>query len=246
MTIRRNPHRKARATPSTQIPLPVPLSSISPSSISQAIPSFPIQDILSIEIPQNPKQDLSTSESSSATEQPLSENLKVFLRIRPLAPHRQSLDKCAKNGGQTLKSRTKNAWPQNPTSKNVPRSKPKKKNESCISVSESGSVTLCPPTALQEVKRAKTEIYDGFSHVFSADSSQNEVFSKMVNPLIEDFFDGKSGLLAALGPSGSGKTYTIFGSPRDPGMVPLALRQIFSRTESCKIQFSRYLVFFYF
>nr|CAD1844096.1 unnamed protein product [Ananas comosus var. bracteatus] len=39
---------------------------------------------------------------------------------------------------------------------------------------------------------------------------------------------GKSSLLVAMGPTGSGKTHTMFGCPRDPGMVPLALKKIFS------------------
>ena len=69
---------------------------------------------------------------------------------------------------------------------------------------------------------------------------QDEVFGKMVKPLVDDFLRGKSGMLAALGPSGSGKTHTVFGSPREPGMLPLALHQIFSRTEGCKNQLSRY------
>lgn len=52
----------------------------------------------------------------------------------------------------------------------------------------------------------------------------------MVRPLVEDFLRGKSGMLAALGPSGSGKTHTVFGSTRQPGMVPLALQHIFKHT----------------
>lgn len=60
------------------------------------------------------------------------------------------------------------------------------------------------------------------------------MFVKMLNPLVEEFLNGKSGMLAALGPSGSGKTHTIFGSPRDPGMVPLALQRIFKGTAKSK------------
>ncbi|XP_057503208.1 kinesin-like protein KIN-6 isoform X1 [Actinidia eriantha] len=230
VTIRRNPHRRARATPSTQIPLPISLSSVSPSSTLHQIPPFPIQDILSLEVPQNPNSDnLSISESPSQSE---SENLKVFLRVRPLALHHQ-------NTGQTGKARTKNAWPQNPMTKKASKPKSKKKSEICISVNDAHSVTLCPPKTLQDAKRIKTEVYEGFSHVFSSDSSQDEVFGKMVKPLVDDFLRGKSGMLAALGPSGSGKTHTVFGSPREPGMLPLALHQIFSRTEGCKNQLSR-------
>lgn len=52
-----------------------------------------------------------------------------------------------------------------------------------------------------------------------------------MQPLVEEFLRGKSGMLAAMGPTGSGKTHTVFGCPRDPGMVPLLLRQIFKKTE---------------
>lgn len=52
----------------------------------------------------------------------------------------------------------------------------------------------------------------------------------MVQPLLEDFMKGKSGMLAALGPSGSGKTHTVFGTPKEPGIVPLTLRQIFKKS----------------
>ncbi|KAL7207440.1 hypothetical protein ACSBR1_029402 [Camellia fascicularis] len=237
VTVRRNPPRKARATPSTtHIPFPL-RNTPSSSSIPQDIPSFPIQDILSIHVPENPKSDPPISESPSTNDPPLSEILKVFLRIRPLTPHHQNSDKYAKNAS---KSRSKIAWPQNPTAKTNSRAgKSKKMSEICISVNDSRSVTLCPPKALQDAKRIKSEVYQGFSHVFSADSSQDEVFAKMVNPLVDDFIKGKSGMLAALGPSGSGKTHTVFGSPREPGMVSLALRKIFSSTEGRKIQLSR-------
>lgn len=48
-----------------------------------------------------------------------------------------------------------------------------------------------------------------------------------VNPILMDFMGGKSGLLVALGPTGSGKTYTMFGCARNPGVVPLILKQLF-------------------
>lgn len=64
----------------------------------------------------------------------------------------------------------------------------------------------------------------------------------MVKPMVDDFLSGKSGMLAALGPSGSGKTHTVFGSPREPGMVPLALKHIFKETESRANQTLRYSV----
>ena len=51
-----------------------------------------------------------------------------------------------------------------------------------------------------------------------------------MDPLVVGFMEGKSALLVALGPTGSGKTHTMFGCPREPGMVPQALRKIFSHS----------------
>lgn len=65
------------------------------------------------------------------------------------------------------------------------------------------------------------------------------MYETMVKPLVEDFLKGKSGMLAALGPSGSGKTHTVFGTPREPGMVPLVLQQIFKRSEGSGSESSR-------
>lgn len=55
-----------------------------------------------------------------------------------------------------------------------------------------------------------------------------------------DFMGGKSSLLAAMGPTGSGKTHTMFGSPREPGIVPLVLQKIFNHaTENADDHLSR-------
>ncbi|PWA53086.1 Kinesin, motor domain-containing protein [Artemisia annua] len=45
----------------------------------------------------------------------------------------------------------------------------------------------------------KSEVYQGFSYVFPPEASQNEVYEKMVNQLVEDVLMGKSGMLAAIG-----------------------------------------------
>ncbi|OMO87370.1 hypothetical protein CCACVL1_09079 [Corchorus capsularis] len=231
VSVRRNPHRKARPTPLTN---PLPLS-LRPSPYSQ-ISSFPIQDILSEEIPPKPN----VSAASETPKDSTSENLRVYLRVRPLVPLKGS----TKNvGDQNQKSRVKNVWPQNPSkikSEKEKKTVKKKSNESCITVSDDfHSVVLSPPLSLQETKRIKSEVYEGFSYVFPAESTQSEVYEKMVNPLVEDFLNGKSGMLAAVGPTGSGKTHTVFGSPREPGMVPRALQRIFKCYQGHSSQSSR-------
>ncbi|WZZ04471.1 kinesin-like protein KIN-6 [Brassica napus] len=208
VTVRRNPPRKARATPYTTAAKPPP------SSNAHDVPSFPIDEILSIQIPLPEPPKPSASES-----------LKIFLRIKPLRVFSKVT--------AVAKSRPRNVWPQNPSKKqNVAKeSRSKKSEEACIALNDSYSVTLTPPQVLQELKRSKTEVFEGFSHVFPADCSQSDVYGKMVQPLLEDFLNGKSGMLAALGPSGSGKTHTVFGTPKDPGVVPLTLRQIFKKRD---------------
>jgi kinesin family protein 18/19 len=66
-------------------------------------------------------------------------------------------------------------------------------------------------------------------------SPQLDVFAQVMNPLVDDFLGGKSGLLVAMGPTGSGKTHTIFGSPRNPGILPLTLRQIFGSQDENEV-----------
>ncbi|XP_057431037.1 kinesin-like protein KIN-6 isoform X2 [Lotus japonicus] len=149
------------------------------------------------------------------------ESLNVFLRIRPIPILSQAL---------RARPKVAPAWPKKPMRKNIPR--PKKKSTAvCLSVQDSQSVTLSTPSSLQVSKRIESVTYGGFSHVFSSDSSQSLVYDRMVRPMVDEFLKGRSGMLAALGPSGSGKTHTVFGTPRDPGMVPLALRHIFNETE---------------
>ncbi|KAJ0087138.1 hypothetical protein Patl1_09524 [Pistacia atlantica] len=173
VTVRRNPHRKARPTPSTI----APQTHASPTKL-QEISSFPIDEILSMQIPQSNRSSI--------------ENLNVFLRIKP--------QKIVENS----RPRSKNVWPQNPAKKKALKEKnEKKKSEACVTVNDPHSVTLSPPLALQASKRIKSEVYEGFSCVFSANSSQGEVYERMVSPLVEEFLTGKSGMLAALGPSGS-------------------------------------------
>lgn len=119
-----------------------------------------------------------------------------------------------------------------------PRRKPKQagSGELCLVPTGPNSVALTvPQSKLVDPRRGRTEVFDGFSAVFSPDSTQLDIFAQVMNPLVDDFLGGKSGLLVAMGPTGSGKTHTIFGSPRNPGILPLMLRQIFNAQDENKV-----------
>lgn len=157
VTVRRNPPRKARATPLSAVPLRQPISSPSVS-----------RDIFAAKITPNPTDADCGKTDTAATSLP--ENLKVFLRIRP--PTIQKISR-------TL-AESKNAWPKTSKLKSNPRPKAKKSSEICVQVNEDlRSVTVSTPPPLQEMKRIKSEVYEGFSHVFSTESSQVNVALKL-------------------------------------------------------------------
>ncbi|XP_021755953.1 kinesin-like protein KIN-6 [Chenopodium quinoa] len=194
ITIRRNPPRRAR--PSASKTAAKSPSSHSLSSKNLNIPSFPLDDILSMDV-----QLLQNRKIPSPNQPNSSNSLNVFLRVRPLP-----------------------IAPSKPSKSKQPNSK--KPSKSCLTINDDfHSITIIPPIC--DSNRLKSEVYNGFSHVFSSDSSQDEVYDKLMRPMVEGFLSGKSGLLAALGPSGSGKTHTVFGSVKEPGLVPRALRHIF-------------------
>ncbi|KAL6629349.1 hypothetical protein ACP70R_029114 [Stipagrostis hirtigluma subsp. patula] len=220
-TVRRNPPRRAR-------PLPTPLTSAKPkpSSFARLLDD---EAAASVPPPHPPVSSSSTaliaaSSSSSSSSLSREERLKVFLRIRPL-PERE-------------RERDRGKVASRPTAAKDPRRKPKQAAGGgvCLVATGANSVALTvPQSKLVDPKRGRTEVFDGFSTVFSPESTQHDIFAQVMNPLVDDFLGGKSGLLVAMGPTGSGKTHTIFGSPRNPGILPLTLRQIFTVAEGSKV-----------
>ncbi|PIA55459.1 hypothetical protein AQUCO_00700032v1 [Aquilegia coerulea] len=231
VTVRRNPPRRAKTTP-----LIAHNTTPAPKSVSKRkqISSFPLQEFLQCDVlppppPQIPSSSLSSNSSSTTSNNNSnSENLRVFLRIKPISI-------TSNTSTTTTTSRRKGDGVKGKAALPVSKKKSLKKIESetsCLVVNDVQSVTLSPPQSLQEAKRFKSEVYDGFTQVFDTDSTQIQVYEKVMEPLVVDFMDGKSGMVAAMGPTGSGKTHTIFGSPKNPGMLSLAFAHIFGRLKS--------------
>ena len=74
-----------------------------------------------------------------------------------------------------------------------------------------------------------------FSKVFDENSSQEEVFELTCKPLLDDLlYNQKSGLVFTYGMTNAGKTYTVIGTPEYPGILPLALKNLFEYDETLK------------
>ncbi|KAF7367299.1 Kinesin-like protein [Mycena sanguinolenta] len=79
---------------------------------------------------------------------------------------------------------------------------------------------------------APSSIYT-FSHVFPAQTSQSDFFTKTTLPLVRDVLQGQNGLLFAYGVTNSGKTYTVQGGANEgsAGILPRSLDVLFNSIE---------------
>ncbi|XP_012153672.2 uncharacterized protein LOC100882322 isoform X1 [Megachile rotundata] len=74
----------------------------------------------------------------------------------------------------------------------------------------------------------KTNKTNLLPRIFKANSSQTDVFDKVVCKRIINFVKGESSTVIVAGLPNSGKTYTIMGNKDNPGIVPHAIKLLFS------------------
>lgn len=70
-----------------------------------------------------------------------------------------------------------------------------------------------------------------FNTVFDEKTSQVEVFSTSVEPLLEKVLHGQNVSVFAYGPTGAGKTHTMLGVTSDPGIIPRVIQSLFKTIE---------------
>lgn len=96
-------------------------------------------------------------------------------------------------------------------------------------------VVLCDPNAGDPVdvlraKRAHERKYI-FDWAFDGDSTQEEVYEKTTQSLVENVIQGFNGTIFAYGATGSGKTYTMVGEDENPGIMVRALKDLFKEVD---------------
>ena len=93
---------------------------------------------------------------------------------------------------------------------------------------ESGSGwTLSSKNTLHE--NANPDIKFSFDHVFTAKSTTKQIYDTCVaGPIVQSCLNGFNATVFAYGQTSSGKSYTMLGGDKNPGIVPLAVEDIFN------------------
>ncbi|KAL9277025.1 hypothetical protein ACSQ67_025445 [Phaseolus vulgaris] len=105
---------------------------------------------------------------------------------------------------------------------------------SCISVLEQDFELPQEEVAvyLKDPQSSRNECYKLDSFFGQEDNNVGHIFCREVSPLIPGMFSGCNATVFAYGATGSGKTYTMQGTEKQPGLMPLAMSMILSTCQS--------------
>ncbi|KAG0469265.1 hypothetical protein HPP92_018593 [Vanilla planifolia] len=80
---------------------------------------------------------------------------------------------------------------------------------------------------------------------FGEEVTISQIFNKEVSSVIPGIFHGINATVFAYGATGSGKTYTMQGTEKEPGIIPLAMSAVLamSRNTRCSVDISFYEVY---
>lgn len=83
------------------------------------------------------------------------------------------------------------------------------------------------------IKLSSSGCQFSFDRVFDRDSTQEEVFLGVVNPLIKEALTGFNCTIFTYGQTSSGKTYTMHGDPKQRGILPRTATALFEAIKTC-------------
>lgn len=84
--------------------------------------------------------------------------------------------------------------------------------------------------ATQEPDRVRDVRYM-LDHIFSPKQSTRELYATTTQGLIRKLVHGFNSTVFAYGQTSSGKTHTMRGTPDEPGIIPMAVQEVFSLIE---------------
>ncbi|CAL8105361.1 unnamed protein product [Orchesella dallaii] len=85
------------------------------------------------------------------------------------------------------------------------------------------------PEAKRIVPNSSTYTYD---HVFTQSTQTQQVYDKVVSPIVKQAFKGFNGTILCYGQTSSGKTHTLYGSKDDKGIILLFADHLFQKIKA--------------
>lgn len=71
-----------------------------------------------------------------------------------------------------------------------------------------------------------------FDRLFDVLATQDDVYCDTTRPLLDSVLDGYNATVFAYGATGCGKTHTILGTPSDPGVIFLTMKELYMKIEA--------------
>ncbi len=82
--------------------------------------------------------------------------------------------------------------------------------------------------------RRNKDVRYAFDRVFDSTASQTDVFAETCKPLLDGILNGYNASVFAYGATGCGKTHTISGTPQDPGLIFLTMKELYNRIQDAR------------
>lgn len=83
----------------------------------------------------------------------------------------------------------------------------------------------------KEAERVRDVRYT-LDHIFTPQQSTREIYNITTQGLIQKLVNGFNSTVFAYGQTSSGKTHTMRGTMEEPGIIPMAVQEVFSLIES--------------
>uniref|UniRef100_A0A3Q1H0X4 Kinesin-like protein n=1 Tax=Anabas testudineus TaxID=64144 RepID=A0A3Q1H0X4_ANATE len=97
-----------------------------------------------------------------------------------------------------------------------------------------GLIECLPDGKLQDSKKGQLSSWSFRLEGVLQDVSQEEVYARVCQPVVQGALDGYNGTVMCFGQTGAGKTYTMTGSTesyKQRGIIPRALQEVFREVE---------------
>lgn len=92
-------------------------------------------------------------------------------------------------------------------------------NEKELGMGASGFCVTSPAAEVIHLEGTRTPENFSFDHVFTGESSQDDIFKQAALPVVKDLLDGYNGTIFAYGQTSSGKTHTMEGPEINDGQL---------------------------